>query len=55
MPQLISYAHSEHPDGQRFLQYESDPLPSWAVNVKQESSTLVVQESDDDDEVITIN
>ena len=40
MPQLISYAHKQDPDGQRFQQYETDPLPTWAVNVHPFGGTM---------------
>jgi hypothetical protein len=31
---MVSYAHEGDPEGHRFCQYEKDPLPIWAVDVK---------------------
>jgi hypothetical protein len=33
-PRFITYAHSQSPNGPRFGQYETPPLPPWAVNVR---------------------
>jgi hypothetical protein len=37
---LISYAHVSDPNGDRFCQYASDPIPSWAVNVRDDEEFL---------------
>lgn len=42
MSNLISYAHQQEPNGDRFLQLESDPLPPWAVDVRPEPGTATV-------------
>lgn len=39
MNTIVTYAHVTDPDGTRFRQYKKDPLPKWAVNVRNESGT----------------
>lgn len=32
---MVSYGHRENPTAvERFVQYEDDPLPEWAVDVR---------------------
>lgn len=33
---FITYAHKSDPDGYRFAQYASDPIPDWAIDVRKE-------------------
>lgn len=32
----INYAHCENPEGVRFRQYAKDPVPSWAIDIKEQ-------------------
>ncbi len=32
---MVTYAHQNAPGGSRFRQYATDPLPGWAVDVKE--------------------
>ena len=36
MGKTVTYCHKNHPNGLRFRQYVKDPLPEWAVDVKEE-------------------
>lgn len=36
---FITYAHKDGPASNRFRQYIDDPLPPWAVDVREEAAT----------------
>ena len=40
---MITYAHGSDPKGQRFRQYRTDPIPTWAVDIKPENVVLIKQ------------
>jgi hypothetical protein len=49
---FITYAHKDGPASNRFRQYIDDPLPPWAVDVREEAATPTpLQIEEDGDEI----